>query len=112
MQDLPWSIHSFYIDEVQDFTQAELSILLRCCRDPNDLFLTGDTAQSIMRGISFRFSDPAISVSQGTEAGQKVKKAVEISVPKVHELTINFRSHSGVLQLAASIIDLLKKVLS
>ena len=57
LDDVNWCIHQFYIDEVQDFTQAELTLLLHCCRWPNGLFLSGDTAQSIMRGVSFRFSD-------------------------------------------------------
>lgn len=105
LEDLPWSIHSIYIDEVQDFTQAELSILLRICRNPNDLFLTGDTAQSIMRGISFRFSDLK---SIFYDASNQVSKSIKLEVPKVDELTINFRSHTGVLQLASSIILLMK----
>lgn len=45
------------MDETQDFTQAELTVLIRLAQNPNDMFLTGDTAQSIMRGVSFRFSD-------------------------------------------------------
>ena len=108
LDDINWCIHQFYIDEVQDFTQAELTLLLQCCRWPNGLFLTGDTAQSIMRGVSFRFSDLRsvfhyISKHVDTSKGQKVK----IKVPKLHTLTQNFRSHSGILQLAASVIDLL-----
>jgi hypothetical protein len=109
MKDLPWSIHSIYIDEVQDFTQAELSILLRICRNPNDLFLTGDTAQSIMRGIAFRFGDVK---SLFHHASKQAPKSVKLEVPKVDELTINFRSHTGVLKLAASVIDLMKKFFS
>ena len=105
MEDLPWSIHSIYIDEVQDFTQAELSILLRICRNPNDLFLTGDTAQSIMRGIAFRFGDVK---SLFFHASKQAPKSKKLEVPRVDELTINFRSHTGVLKLAASIIDLMK----
>ena len=46
-----------FVDETQDFTQAELTILIRLAHNPNEMFLTGDTAQSIMRGVSFRFSD-------------------------------------------------------
>lgn len=103
--DIPWSIHSIYIDEVQDFTQAELSILLRICRNPNDLFLTGDTAQSIMRGIAFRFGDVR---SLFYHASKQVPKSMKLEIPRVDELTINFRSHTGVLKLAASVIDLMK----
>ena len=105
MKDLPWSIHSIYIDEVQDFTQAELSILVRICRYPNDLFLTGDTAQSIMRGVSFRFSDLR-TIFHHIQASKSSKPA-SIKVPKVDQLAINFRSNSGVLKLASSVIDLM-----
>ena len=102
-QDLPWSIHSLYIDEVQDFTQAELALYLHCCRHPNSLFFTGDTAQSIMRGIAFRFQDLRSSFHAIHEVVPQVK------VPQQpHTLTINFRSHAGILQLAGSIIDLLQ----
>ena len=41
---------------VQDFTQAELLMDLRIVEDPNGLFLCGDTAQTIARGIGFRFT--------------------------------------------------------
>ena len=104
-----WSIDHFYIDEVQDFTQAELSIVLQCCRNPNGMFLTGDTAQSIMRGVSFRFEDvrTLFHMAQATENRHTLCK---IAVPKIHELEVNFRSHSGILNLAASVIHLLKKL--
>ena len=108
VDDVNWCIHQFYIDEVQDFTQAELTLLLHCCRWPNGLFLTGDTAQSIMRGVSFRFSDLRsvfhyISKNVDRSKGQKSV----VKVPCIHKLTQNFRSHSGILQLAASVIHLL-----
>lgn len=102
VQDLSWSIHSFYIDEVQDFTQAELTLYLLCCRHPNSLFFTGDTAQSIMKGVSFRFQELRTIFHE-------VQNVVpQVRVPKeLHKLTVNFRSHSGILELAGSIIDLL-----
>ena len=37
-------IDSLFVDECQDWTQAELYILAKICRDPNALFLAGDTA--------------------------------------------------------------------
>lgn len=57
MTYIPWTLHEIYVDETQDFTQAELALLVSLGHDPNKMFLTGDTAQSIMRGISFRFID-------------------------------------------------------
>lgn len=41
---------------MQDFTQAELLMDLRIVSDPNGLFLCGDTAQTIARGVGFRFT--------------------------------------------------------
>ena len=103
VRDLLWSVHTLYIDEVQDFTQAELALYLHCCRDPNSLFFTGDTAQSIMRGIAFRFQDLRSLFHVIHE------KVPQVKVPqKPHTLTINFRSHSGILHLAGSVIDLLQ----
>ena len=106
---LDWSIHQFYVDETQDFTQAELSLLIRCCRFPNELFFTGDTAQSIMRGIAFRFDDlktlfhharKAVAIKEGHHNFIRVPK-------RLYQLTHNYRSHAGILRLASSVVDLL-----
>ena len=42
-----WVIHQVYVDETQDFTQAELSLLISCCQNPNDMFLTGELDKSL-----------------------------------------------------------------
>lgn len=104
-----WSIHQFYVDETQDFTQAELSLLIRCCRFPNSLFFTGDTAQSIMRGIAFRFDDlKSLFHHAKKAAGIKEDHHEFIRVPKkLYQLTHNYRSHAGILRLASSVVDLL-----
>lgn len=93
--------HRFYIDEVQDFTQAELLLILACCQDPNGLFFTGDTAQSIMQGVSFRFKDLR---SMFKLIG---KNLPELQLPTIYKLVTNFRSHAGILRLAGTVIDLL-----
>ena len=38
----PWVIHEVYVDETQDFTQAELCLLIQICQNPNHMFLTGE----------------------------------------------------------------------
>jgi len=40
---------------VQDLTQAEITMLFMLS-DSRSLFLAGDTAQSVMEGVAFRFS--------------------------------------------------------
>ena len=107
-RSVPWTFHSIYIDEVQDFTQGELWLILQTCQDKNGFFLTGDTAQSIMSGISFRFEDVKTLFHCMKERLDTTRRG-KIVVPKVHHLVINFRSHSGILRLAASITDVLKE---
>ncbi|GFR81204.1 TPR and ankyrin repeat-containing protein 1-like, partial [Elysia marginata] len=95
----PWILHEIYVDETQDFTQAELALLMCVCQDPNKMFLAGDTAQAIMRGISFRFKDLSSLFHFAAE-----------SVPeKVHQLRYNYRSHCEILSLASSVLDILHK---
>lgn len=104
-----WSIHEFFVDETQDFTQAELSLLIRCSRFPNNLFFTGDTAQSIMRGIAFRFEDlKSLFHHAKKAAGIREDHHDFIRVPKkLYQLSHNYRSHAGILRLASSVVDLL-----
>ena len=46
-------IEAIVRDEVQDFTCAELVLDMCCCDDANALFYTGDTCQTITRGVGF-----------------------------------------------------------
>ena len=48
-------IHQLFVDEVQDLTMAELLLIHQFC-DPTMSFLAGDTAQTIARGVGFRFT--------------------------------------------------------
>ncbi|XP_052214816.1 TPR and ankyrin repeat-containing protein 1-like isoform X2 [Dreissena polymorpha] len=108
LESRPWVIHQIFVDETQDFTQAELCLLIRLCQNPNDMFLTGDTAQSIMRGISFRFSDLRSLFYHAKQSMQAMGKTTALEVPKqVYQLTHNYRSHAGILSLASSILELM-----
>ena len=93
-------IDSLFVDEVQDFTQAELYILAKLCRDPNSLFLAGDTAQSIAVGVDFRFTDVR-QIFYNSFGGIE---------PELLQLSHNYRSHAGVLRLAACVVELLYHV--
>lgn len=107
------SIDSLFVDEVQDFTQAELYIMAKLCRDPNNMFLAGDTAQSIAGnvqrvvihnsrdgirfGVDFRFTD-VHQIFYNHFGGIE---------PQLLQLTHNYRSHAGVLCLATCVVELL-----
>ncbi|XP_023410615.2 TPR and ankyrin repeat-containing protein 1 isoform X1 [Loxodonta africana] len=107
LQVLPWSIHELYGDEIQDFTQAELALLMKCVNDPNAMFLTGDTAQSIMRGVAFRFSDLRSLFHYASRNTTDKQYAVR-KPKKIYQLYQNYRSHSGILNLASGVVDLLQ----
>ncbi len=88
---------SLFVDEVQDFTMSELYLLTKLSGDANNLMLAGDTAQSIAEGVAFRFTDVR-QIFFNSFGGIE---------PNLLQLTHNYRSHSGVLRLAACVVELL-----
>lgn len=90
-----------YVDEVQDFTQAEVAMFFLCC-DPGRLFLAGDPAQAVEEGVDFRFEDVRVVAHQMVP-----DKKFRPEKPKL--LRVNFRSHAGVLNLAAGVLDIMFK---
>jgi superfamily I DNA/RNA helicase len=50
--------NKIYVDEIQDSTQAEITLLSLCSGFEFDsLFLAGDNAQSVVEGVDFRFEE-------------------------------------------------------
>jgi len=47
----------YFFCKINNNRVIELRLDLLCCSMPNNLFMTGDTCQTIARGIGFRFSD-------------------------------------------------------
>jgi len=88
-------IHYMMVDEVQDLTSATLTLLLQVTGQK--LFFSGDTAQTIAKGVGFRFCDLKTLYFESS-----------MLAPKVVQLTINFRSHNQILELANSVVALLE----
>ncbi|EFN58513.1 hypothetical protein CHLNCDRAFT_140575 [Chlorella variabilis] len=111
-------IHELYCDEVQDFTQAELLLSLRVVSDPNGIALFGDTCQTIARGIGFRFTDVKQLFYQAQREAQLAASAgkgwdeAAVQMPDIVPLEVNYRTHSGVLDVAASVVQLLRRFFS
>ncbi len=93
-------IHNVVVDEVQDLTQAELLLFFQVCKLPNCFFFAGDTAQTIERGVGFRFCD--------LRSLFYLDKTIR-EVPQIYQLTNNYRSHSGILNMASGIVELIEK---
>ena len=96
-------IHFLMVDEVQDLTQNMISLLMNLAQ--KNIFFSGDTAQTIAKGIGFRFYDLK-KVFSRTNYDLKFQSGFQ--VPKVLQLTKNFRSHSRILDLANSVVSLLE----
>ncbi|KAK0573842.1 hypothetical protein LWI29_014378 [Acer saccharum] len=101
-----------YVDEVQDLTMNQIALFKYICNNVDEGFVfSGDTAQTIARGIDFRFQDIRALfykkfVSDSCSNGD-VTRALKGQLSNVLSLSQNFRTHAGVLKLAQSIIELL-----
>jgi len=98
-----------YVDEIQDYTQAEILLFFHLARGLGDLFLAGDPAQSVAEGIEFRFADIR-SVAYHIVAGKNGEGKNIPGIPnKPKNVTVNFRSHAGILNTASDILSLMFK---
>jgi hypothetical protein len=102
-----------YIDEVQDFTMAQIALLKYVCQNFKEGFLfAGDTAQTIAKGVDFRFEDIrslfyTAFLSDTGVSNQGIEHGKQVHLSDMFQLTQNFRTHCGVLRMAQSIMDLL-----
>ncbi|VFQ92350.1 unnamed protein product [Cuscuta campestris] len=99
-----------YIDEVQDLTMRQILLFKYVCQNVDEGFIfSGDTAQTIAKGVDFRFED--IRTLFYEEFVMKQKWGMHVTekghIAKVSCLLQNFRTHAGVLKLAQSVIDIL-----
>ena len=79
-------LHRIVIDEVQDLVQAEIGLLLRTAADKNGLAIFGDTAQTISRGVGFRFADVKELFHAHAARGD-----AGVLVPPLQQLGVNYR---------------------
>ncbi|KAF5747513.1 hypothetical protein HS088_TW05G00235 [Tripterygium wilfordii] len=105
-------VHFVYIDEVQDLTMSQIALFKYICRNVEEGFIfSGDTAQTIARGIDFRFQDIRslfynkflLESRSSIKDGRKEKG----QLADIFNLSHNFRTHAGVLKLSQSIMELL-----
>jgi hypothetical protein len=101
-----------YVDEVQDLTLSQITLFKYICKNVEEGFVfSGDTAQTIAKGIDFRFQDirslfykKFVLESKGSgHVGRKEKGIIS----DIFHLSQNFRTHDGVLKLSQSVIELL-----
>lgn len=97
-----------YIDEVQDLTMRQISLFKYICRNVKEGFVfSGDTAQTIARGIDFRFQDIRSLFYTEFVMEECDGKREKGQISEIFHLSQNFRTHAGVLKLSQSVVDLL-----
>jgi len=84
-------------DEIQDFTDTQLDVLFNLVSNPSQLFLAGDTKQTI-NPSSFRWEEVR---NHFYERG--------IAVPDLKTLTLNFRSSGSIVELSNVLLELKEK---
>ena len=91
-------IHYMMVDEVQDLTHCTLLLVAKVTEQ--SLFFSGDTAQTIAKGVGFRFCDLRSLFFHD--------EGLKVHTPVVKQLTVNFRSHGRILALANSVVSLIE----
>ena len=73
------------VDEVQDLPHSILILLSKISN--NGLFLSGDTAQNIAKGVGFRFCDLRhVFTSKSKELRKPVVKQLSVLIQHIKEL--------------------------
>ncbi|PWA68994.1 uvrD-like Helicase, ATP-binding domain, P-loop containing nucleoside triphosphate hydrolase [Artemisia annua] len=96
-----------YIDEVQDLSMRQISLFKYISQNVDEGFIfAGDTAQTIARGIDFRFQEIRSLFYKEFLSTRSSGKREKSLLSDISQLKQNFRTHAGVLDLAQSVIDI------
>lgn len=94
-------LHYLMIDEVQDLPYV--FILLLTLLVESGVFFGGDSAQTIAKGVEFRFSDIRRMFDR-----RFAEREFKLDPPELMQLSVNFRSHNAILQLSNSVVSLVE----
>ncbi|KAJ6519176.1 hypothetical protein C8R45DRAFT_1204389 [Mycena sanguinolenta] len=98
-----------YIDETQDNLLIDTLLLRSICHNPNGLFWAGDTAQTISVGSSFRFNELKAFIYRVEQRRLETRKSSELyQQPVTFQLTVNYRSHAGIVNCAHTVIEIIQ----
>ncbi|KAG8989209.1 hypothetical protein FRB94_014588, partial [Tulasnella sp. JGI-2019a] len=99
-----------YVDEMQDNLLIDAAVLSLICQNPHGLFYAGDTAHTISIGRAFRFNDLKQFLYQSERKQPLVIAQKRRPVdPAVFELSVNYRSHAGIMDVAAFLVSLINR---
>ncbi|KAJ7434686.1 P-loop containing nucleoside triphosphate hydrolase protein [Mycena galericulata] len=107
------NIDYLYVDEAQDNLLLDGLVLRYLCPNTQGLFWAGDTAQTINVGSSFRFNELKAFFFRIERRRQKKHPEFGFQAaapPRTFQLTVNYRSHSGIVNCAHSVIEVITKL--
>ncbi|KAL8646450.1 MAG: hypothetical protein Q9210_006135 [Variospora velana] len=103
------SIEELYIDEIQDHRSIDIALFLSLMRDSRGFHVAGDTAQAISQDATLRFADIKALVYRHFGNDIRSKSQKQHTHAKMFQLGINYRSHHGIVALAAFVMEILWK---
>ncbi|KAI0641195.1 hypothetical protein C8Q79DRAFT_920041 [Trametes meyenii] len=98
-----------YVDEAQDNLLIDTLVMRALCPNPRGIFWAGDTAQTISAGSTFRFSELKASLHPSRPNLSSSTLTLPPLDPMMFHLTSNYRSHAGIVDCAASIVQLITR---
>ncbi|KIY69309.1 hypothetical protein CYLTODRAFT_489012 [Cylindrobasidium torrendii FP15055 ss-10] len=99
-----------YVDEVQDnlLIDTKGELLRTLCVNPQGLFWAGDTAQTISAGSAFTFSGLKAFQYRLEQHHRELNKIdTAYTEPREFQLSVNYRSHAGIVNCASSLVELI-----
>ncbi|KAK6527363.1 hypothetical protein TWF281_010543 [Arthrobotrys megalospora] len=100
-------ITEVFVDEIQDQRLPEIELLLDLVNDVKSFAFAGDTAQCISRDSCFRFQDLKSLFFQKYERLGILASQKDLAKLNLFTLSKNYRTHNGILKLAAKVVDVL-----
>ncbi|KAL8960651.1 MAG: hypothetical protein Q9193_002684 [Seirophora villosa] len=94
------SVEELYVDEIQDHRCVDIALFLTLMKDARGFHVAGDTAQAISQDATLRFADIKTLVYRRFETCMHAK---------MFQLGVNYRSHHGIVALAAFVMGILWK---
>lgn len=103
------AVEELYIDEVQNQRCTNVAFRLSLLSDIRGFLVAGDTAQAISQDATLRFADIKLLVHNYSDGRAGTTDQKQIVHAEVFQLNINYRSHHGIVALAAFIFRVLWK---
>ncbi|EGN93944.1 hypothetical protein SERLA73DRAFT_78326 [Serpula lacrymans var. lacrymans S7.3] len=101
-------IDYLYVDEVQDNLLIDALLLRALCKNPEGMFWAGDTAQAISVGSAFNFNSLKAMLYRAEEYYRQINEVLRAPIPpRTFQLAVNYRSHSGIVECAQSVVSLI-----